>query len=97
MCLCCCKTFKFWDHPSLHIESSHLASLSSGASLQERLTSGYYSLAQRLEDTQHVNVTVAPAGLAWQQVYKLSRGKTAEELPEGERIPFRLRYTMLLG
>ena len=51
--------------------------------MQERLTAGYYSLAERVRDKLHVNVSIAPAGLAWQQVHRMSIGSAADELPEG--------------
>ena len=51
---------------------------------QERLTSGYYSLAQRLQDALHMNVSVAPAGLAWEQVHRMSAGSAAANLPAGQ-------------
>ena len=52
--------------------------------IQERLTAGYYSLADRVRESLDMNVSIAPAGLAWQQVYRMSLGKAADELPEGQ-------------
>ncbi|CAK0739044.1 hypothetical protein CVIRNUC_001129 [Coccomyxa viridis] len=52
--------------------------------MQERLASGYCSLAQRLQDALHMNVSVAPAGLAWEQVHRMSAGSAAAELPAGK-------------
>ena len=52
--------------------------------LQERLASGYCSLAQRLQGALHMNVSVAPAGLAWEQVHRTSAGSAAAELPAGK-------------
>ena len=60
--------------------------------LQERLTAGYYSLAERLREKLHVNVSIAPAGLAWQQVHRMSIGSTADELPEGKFPNFLLSH-----
>jgi hypothetical protein len=52
--------------------------------VQERLTAGYYSLADKVRESLVMNVSVAPAGLAWQQVFRMSLGKAADELPEGQ-------------
>ena len=41
-------------------------------------------LAQRLQDALHMNVSVAPAGLAWEQVHRMSAGSAAAELPAGK-------------
>lgn len=51
---------------------------------QERLTAGYRSFAERIRATLHMNVSVAPAGLAWQQVHRMSLGSAANELPLGK-------------
>ena len=56
---------------------------------QERLTAGYRSLAERVRAALHMNVTIAPAGLAWQQVHRMSLGSAAEELPQGKFLLLR--------
>ena len=71
----------------LHLASIVLCSCSClmcGVPWQERLTAGYRSLAERIRATLHMNVTIAPAGLAWQQVHRMSLGSAAEELPQGK-------------
>jgi len=59
-------------------------------------TAGYYSLAERVRDKLHVNVSIAPAGLAWQQVHRMSIGSAATELPEGKLPNFLLSHISIL-
>ena len=52
--------------------------------MQERLTDGYLSLAASLQKALNASAAVAPAGLAWQEVYRLSRGTAPMGLPAGK-------------
>ena len=51
--------------------------------MQERLTNGTLSLAAKLQKALNVSAAVAPAGAAWQEVYRQSRSPAAKRLPAG--------------
>lgn len=44
---------------------------------------GYLSLAAKVHEELNISATIAPAGLAWQQIYKLQHSKDVAALPEG--------------
>lgn len=54
--------------------------------MQERLANGYLSLATRIQQDFNISSLLAPAGLAWQHIYKLLHNLDAAELPAGTRV-----------